>query len=45
MKTVVANLDNDWTLTRAEIDAACSDSDRVIMPRVQTGVRLSLTCV
>ncbi|MEA2935104.1 MAG: hypothetical protein QOD74_1750 [Variibacter sp.] len=28
MKTVVANLDNDWTLTEAEIDAAVQDIEK-----------------
>lgn len=28
MKKVVANLDNDWTLTSADVDAAISDIER-----------------
>ena len=28
MKRVVANMDNDWTLTSAEIDAAIKEVER-----------------
>ena len=49
MKQVVANLDNDWTLTGAEVDAFLRSNPRGVSTEAisidgRDAVRLLLTC-